>query len=269
MHHRLCTIVEHIRCSTFFAWSRQPWRRPEPLPSADEHHAAAHHAAARLARRPPFHPWRRRPTTTTTTPSTSPSKESLPPSKTHRRQALHQAIRVIHHDGDNEHIPDPSRSQADVDHSGHTRRVFLARHQQLQLNPAPIPSNLPKLAVAIFSSSIRPGSVDPGRSSCWPPSHQSQLSSVGPITGCTTHSPPVATHAHAVDDAEICRTRVRCPLPDATASLARCQLPAIPHVGKVGVDVLRPQRTTAMPTSHASAATVTAQLQCSIRIAYK
>ncbi|KAL6001863.1 hypothetical protein ACLOJK_040427 [Asimina triloba] len=135
------------------------------------------------------------------------------------------------------------------------------------------PLNLLKLAVAIFSSSTRPGSVDPGRSSCWPPSHQSQLSSVGPITGCTTHSPPVATHARAVDDAEICRTRVRprsrCPLPDATASLARCQLPVIPHVSKVGVGVSRPQRTTAMPTSHVAAATVTAQLQCSIRIAYK
>ncbi|KAL6001166.1 hypothetical protein ACLOJK_006898, partial [Asimina triloba] len=59
----------------------------------------------------------------------------------------------------------------------------------------------------------------------------------------------------------------------ATASLARClarlpprrtppscQLPAIPHVGKVGVGVSRPQRTTAMPTSHAATATVTAQL---------
>ncbi|KAL5998329.1 hypothetical protein ACLOJK_009269 [Asimina triloba] len=56
---------------------------------------------------------------------------------------------------------------------------------------------------------------------------------------------------------------------DATASLAHCQLPAIPHVGKVGVGVSRPQRTTAMPTSHAATAIVTAQLQCSIRIAYK
>ncbi|KAL5978953.1 hypothetical protein ACLOJK_018848 [Asimina triloba] len=48
-----------------------------------------------------------------------------------------------------------------------------------------------------------------------------------------------------------------------------CLLPAIPHVGKVGVGVSRPQRTTAMPTSHAAAATVTAQLQCPIRVAYK
>ncbi|KAL6001169.1 hypothetical protein ACLOJK_006901 [Asimina triloba] len=56
---------------------------------------------------------------------------------------------------------------------------------------------------------------------------------------------------------------------DATASLARCQLPAIPHVGKVGVGVSRTQRTTAMPTSHVVAATVTAQLQCPIRVAYK
>ncbi|KAL5981689.1 hypothetical protein ACLOJK_015752 [Asimina triloba] len=66
-----------------------------------------------------------------------------------------------------------------------------------------------------------------------------------------------------------CCPRSRCPLPDATASLARCQLPAIPHVGKVSVGVSRPQRTTTMPTSHAAAATVTAQLQCPIRVAYK
>ncbi|KAL5996743.1 hypothetical protein ACLOJK_007663 [Asimina triloba] len=56
---------------------------------------------------------------------------------------------------------------------------------------------------------------------------------------------------------------------DAAASLARCQLPAILHVGKVGMGVSRPQRTTAMPTSHAATATVPAPLQCSIRIAYK
>ncbi|KAL6001503.1 hypothetical protein ACLOJK_007241 [Asimina triloba] len=78
-----------------------------------------------------------------------------------------------------------------------------------------------------------------------------------------------------------CCPRSRCPLP-ITTSLARClarlpprrtppscQLPAIPHVGKVGVGVSRPQRTTAMPTSHVAAATVTAQLQCPIRVAYK
>ncbi|KAL6000288.1 hypothetical protein ACLOJK_023983, partial [Asimina triloba] len=83
--------------------------------------------------------------------------------------------------------------------------------------------------------------------------------------------PPIRPRCHRP-----CCPRSRCPLPDATASLvrwqhdataslARFQLPAILHVGKVGVGVSRPQRTTAMPTSHAAAATVTAQLQCPIR----
>ncbi|KAL5999397.1 hypothetical protein ACLOJK_040857 [Asimina triloba] len=58
--------------------------------------------------------------------------------RTHHRRASRRAIRAIHHEEDDAHIPDLLRSQADVDHSGHTRRVFLARHQQIQLNPAPI-----------------------------------------------------------------------------------------------------------------------------------
>ncbi|KAL6001458.1 hypothetical protein ACLOJK_007196 [Asimina triloba] len=77
---------------------------------------------------------------------------------------------------------------------------------------------------------------------------------------CTTCQPPSPAH-HRLHT-------LRCQH-DATASLARCQLPAIQHFGKVGVGVSRPQRTTAMPTSHAATATVTAQLQCSIRIDYK
>ncbi|KAL6006484.1 hypothetical protein ACLOJK_037438 [Asimina triloba] len=76
-----------------------------------------------------------------------------------------------------------------------------------------------------------------------------------------------------------CR-RPCCPLPDATASLvrcqhdataslARCQLAAIPHVGKVGVGVSRPQRTTAMPTSSAIQDAAAATVPAPIRIAYK
>ncbi|KAL5988891.1 hypothetical protein ACLOJK_026993 [Asimina triloba] len=57
---------------------------------------------------------------------------------THHRRASQRAIQATHHDGDDAHIPDLLRSQADVDHRGHTRRVFLARHQQIQLYPAPI-----------------------------------------------------------------------------------------------------------------------------------
>ncbi|KAL6004433.1 hypothetical protein ACLOJK_004986 [Asimina triloba] len=57
---------------------------------------------------------------------------------THHHRAIFAPIRAIHHDGNDELIPDPSRPQADVDHRGHTRRDFLARHQQIQLHPAPI-----------------------------------------------------------------------------------------------------------------------------------
>ncbi|KAL6004925.1 hypothetical protein ACLOJK_005483 [Asimina triloba] len=46
--------------------------------------------------------------------------------RTHHGRAPRRAIQAIHHDGNGELIPDPSRPQADVDHSGHTRRVFLA-----------------------------------------------------------------------------------------------------------------------------------------------
>ncbi|KAL5988796.1 hypothetical protein ACLOJK_026898 [Asimina triloba] len=91
-----------------------------------------------------------------------------------------------------------------------------------------------------------------------------------PINACCRPSPPEAAAITARDDADA-RTRIRPkPLP-ITASLARClarlpsrrtppscQLPAIPHVGKVGVGVPRPQRTTVMPTSHATATTATA-----------
>ncbi|KAL6013306.1 hypothetical protein ACLOJK_003798 [Asimina triloba] len=72
--------------------------------------------------------------------STAPRRRqpSLPPPETHRHQALHRAIQATHHDDDDAHIPDLLRSQADVDHRGHMRRVFLARHQQLQLHSAPI-----------------------------------------------------------------------------------------------------------------------------------
>ncbi|KAL6001172.1 hypothetical protein ACLOJK_006904, partial [Asimina triloba] len=51
--------------------------------------------------------------------------------RTHHGRATIAAIRAAHHVADVEHIPDLLRS-------GHTRRVFLARHQQIQLHPAPI-----------------------------------------------------------------------------------------------------------------------------------
>ncbi|KAL5987995.1 hypothetical protein ACLOJK_035758, partial [Asimina triloba] len=57
--------------------------------------------------------------------------------QTHRRQALHRTIRAIHHNGNDEHIPDPSRPQADVDHSGHTK-ASLPRPPFIMLGTVPI-----------------------------------------------------------------------------------------------------------------------------------
>ncbi|KAL6008661.1 hypothetical protein ACLOJK_034176 [Asimina triloba] len=120
-------------------------------------------------------------------------KVTSPAGETHHRRASRRAIRVIHHEEDDAHIPDLLRAQADADHSGHTRQVFLARHQQIQLNPAPIVAHFrskPKwiegkgaqsvffpsssghpfsqMPLSSFPSSARPGSVDPGRSSSLP-----------------------------------------------------------------------------------------------------
>ncbi|KAL5986401.1 hypothetical protein ACLOJK_014734 [Asimina triloba] len=39
---------------------------------------------------------------------------------THHCRAILAPIQAVHHDGDDEHIPDPLRPQGDLDHSGHT-----------------------------------------------------------------------------------------------------------------------------------------------------
>ncbi|KAL6003056.1 hypothetical protein ACLOJK_023279 [Asimina triloba] len=94
------------------------------------------------------------------------------------------------------------------------------------------------------------------------------------VRPCCRPSPPAMTPTPAPAFA-----RVHLPI---IASLARClarlpprrtppscQLPAIPHVGKVGVGVSRPQRTTAMPTSSAIQDAAAATVPAPIRIAYK
>ncbi|KAL5984933.1 hypothetical protein ACLOJK_038770 [Asimina triloba] len=83
--------------------------------------------------------------------------------------------------------------------------------------------------------------------------------------------------AHAVDSS-CCPSPPRSPTTSLARCLARlpprrtppsCQLPAIPHVGKVGVGVSRPQRTTAMPTSSAIQDAAAATVPAPIRVAYK
>ncbi|KAL5999239.1 hypothetical protein ACLOJK_040689 [Asimina triloba] len=111
-----------------------PWRTPELHPVAGEAAAPSPQAAVDRPSPPPSPPRRARCATTVD----GNERCRRRPSKTHHCRAVAAPIRAIHHDGDDEHILDPSRPQDDVDHSGHTRRVFLARHQQIQLYLAPI-----------------------------------------------------------------------------------------------------------------------------------
>ncbi|KAL5999238.1 hypothetical protein ACLOJK_040688, partial [Asimina triloba] len=135
---RWCTIVEHLWCSTFFVWRWLPWRTPELHLVAGEAAAPSPQAAVDRPSLPPSPPRRARCATTVDGNERCPRRCHRRPSKTHHCRAVAAPIRAIHHDGDDEHIPDPSKPQDDVDHSGHTRRVFLARHQQIQLYLAPI-----------------------------------------------------------------------------------------------------------------------------------
>ncbi|KAL5994343.1 hypothetical protein ACLOJK_024392 [Asimina triloba] len=159
---------------------RQPWL--PPLPPPVKPHTPTPTATVRSRRR------HHTAEVATTTPTATVAIDSAvrPPVifiiNTHHRRVSRRTIRAIHHEEDDAHIPDLLRAQTDADHSGHTRRVFLARHQQLQFNPAPIPSNLPKLVVAIFSSST-------SRSSCWPPSPSSAITPTSQHVATATASP--------------------------------------------------------------------------------
>ncbi|KAL5995680.1 hypothetical protein ACLOJK_025748 [Asimina triloba] len=148
-----------------------------------------------------------------------------PAGEIHHARAVVAPIRAIHHDGDDEYIQDPLRPQADVHHSGHTRQIFLARHQQLQLHPAPINGSKAKEHKTFSSkassnrrifqkplssfprlrpSSARPGLDDPGRSSCHTADPRSTTQPAQPTCCRTSITPPpvVATptsiceHAH-------------------------------------------------------------------------
>ncbi|KAL5985307.1 hypothetical protein ACLOJK_027288 [Asimina triloba] len=125
-----CTIVEHLRCSTTSTTSTRGRLPPLPPelrpPDADATISpavlpvvppAAHHVDAGRRRRP----------------TNDVVKGKLATAQTHHGRAPRQTIQAIHHDGNNEHIPNPSRLQADVDHSGHTRKIFLTPpHQQIR-----------------------------------------------------------------------------------------------------------------------------------------
>ncbi|KAL6000029.1 hypothetical protein ACLOJK_034706, partial [Asimina triloba] len=68
--------------------------------------------------------------------------------RTHHGRAILAPIQAVHHDDDDEHIPDPLRPQADIDHSGHTRPHLTVV--------------LPKIYLPSKPSLARPRSNDPG-----------------------------------------------------------------------------------------------------------
>ncbi|KAL6005170.1 hypothetical protein ACLOJK_005732 [Asimina triloba] len=173
--------------------------------------------------------------------------------RTHHRRAIVAPIRAIHHDGDDARIPDLLRSQADADHSGHTSRVFLARHQQIQLHPAPIVahfrSNPSHLSIHIFMDHStdfdprmdqREGNTDrfllrlhPAihfSKSLLPFSrHQRGLDQWIQAVHCSVHRrPPLPPPSDAPTADVAARARLRLPtsLPAPATASARCPLPA-------------------------------------------
>ncbi|KAL5996729.1 hypothetical protein ACLOJK_007649 [Asimina triloba] len=160
MHPR-STNMEHLWCSITF----KRWVAAMAATTAvgEEHGVATGGTHAR-----PSSPSRRCRTTACEPPPTSPppctvdvvEEGKLATVRTHHAHAVVAPIQATHHDGDDAHIPDLLRSQADVDHRGHTRRVFLARHQQIQLNLAPIKRCkaflLKPISPSIFFKSLLP-----------------------------------------------------------------------------------------------------------------
>ncbi|KAL5988866.1 hypothetical protein ACLOJK_026968 [Asimina triloba] len=174
--------------------------------------------------------------------------------RTHHGRAIITPIQAIHHDGDDEHILDPSRPQADVDHRGHTRRVILARHQQLQLHPAPIsPSGHPFFQNPHSSfprprpSSARPGLDDPGRSSCHTADPRSTTQPAQPTCCRTSITPPpvvttptsICQHAYELarcHDHRLARANCRRRCPRTATVSARCPHPPPSSMPSVASD---------------------------------
>ncbi|KAL5989643.1 hypothetical protein ACLOJK_010536 [Asimina triloba] len=103
--------------------------------------------------------------------------------ETHHGRASRRAIRAVHHDGDDEAIPDPQPPEVNSPLPSPSKLVLLAadrRHftSRRRFSPALLPSSL---------SSARPGSDDPGgpRCRCLPP-----------VSAITVHSPDNASARH-------------------------------------------------------------------------
>ncbi|KAL6012844.1 hypothetical protein ACLOJK_003333 [Asimina triloba] len=141
---------------------------------------------------------------------------------THHHRAIFAPIQAIHNDGDDEHIPDPSRPQADVDHRGHTRRI-----QEWIITAAAPNVFFSSPSHRLFSSKASvfistPTSVI---NEAWiGRSRPFIIQATIPIDACCRPSPPEAAVITARDDADA-RTRVR-PSPPAHHRLA---MPARRH----------------------------------------
>ncbi|KAL6002186.1 hypothetical protein ACLOJK_037634 [Asimina triloba] len=154
--------------------------------------------------------------------------------RTHHGRATIAPIRAIHHDGNDEHIPDLLRPQADIDHSGHTRRVFLARHQQIQLHPAPIVAHFKSepyhrlIWIFMAHSTDFDPRMDHHEGS---PKPHLAIDSLRPSSATINHKPTVqpASHEHGNDPtsqhaatvaARACHRR--CPRPPRPLPVACC-----------------------------------------------
>ncbi|KAL5972913.1 hypothetical protein ACLOJK_039719 [Asimina triloba] len=151
-------------------------------------------------------------------------------------------------------------------HKGHTKRFLLRPHLTIHFSKTCCCHSRHQQSLDQWIQVVHHAGHRPINASCRPLARSPAARH--------THRPSQRTHVPSTTPTPAARVRRRpATFADdaftASALLTRCQLPTIPHVGKVGVGVSRPQRTTTMSTSHAAATTVTAQLQCPIRVAYK
>ncbi|KAL5979657.1 hypothetical protein ACLOJK_019568, partial [Asimina triloba] len=115
---------------------------------------------------------------------------------THHGRATITPIQVVHHDRSVEAILDPMRPQANIDHDDHTRFDPIINHHKDDANHFLLKPHLavesPQNPSASFLLPARPGSVDPGCSSHYPPA--------APVPTSSTSLPqrPSMGHDHRI-----------------------------------------------------------------------
>ncbi|KAL6013474.1 hypothetical protein ACLOJK_003972 [Asimina triloba] len=176
---------------------------------------------------------------------------------THHRRASRRAIRAIQHEEDDEHILDPSRPQADVDHRGHTRQIFLARRpprcprpHDPPAPPAP-PLPPPELPPATASSILRCSPTNATPTICLacvvrPTMREPRSSNPGR---------PSEAPAAALPEVAHCHRRTTATAPPSSAHHACMWLPRR----------RTPSRTLPVPAAFAEAAHVNAPCSCRLQ----